>query len=191
MSPITANATAETASAQQEATNSRSRWTPSSDGGGAVEATDAAIGLPLSVRSCGGRGSAHPRGQVLLMEGESWSGCKQSAQERETIARERVGIGRERPPDGGRSRDGLDAIREGLDDDPARVVDLVQCRGDVAPRQVARTRRAAVVLRDLHVHEVTAGSAQRVADILLFDAQMKEIEREPDRRMVHAPDELE
>ena len=42
-----------TASAQHEATKSRSRWIPSSDAGGADEATDAAIGLPLGVRTCG------------------------------------------------------------------------------------------------------------------------------------------
>src|SRR6478609_9420170 len=59
MSPITANATAETASAQHEATKSRSRWIPSSDAGGAVEALDAAIGLPLGVRTDGWPGGRH------------------------------------------------------------------------------------------------------------------------------------
>src|SRR5439155_2200219 len=61
MSPITAKATAETASAQHEATKSRSRWIPSSDAGGAVEATDAAIGLPLGVRTDGWPGGRHIR----------------------------------------------------------------------------------------------------------------------------------
>src|SRR4051812_13444892 len=60
MSPITANATAETASAQHEATKSRSRWIPSSDAGGADEATDAAIGLPLGVGTSG-----EPDGRLL------------------------------------------------------------------------------------------------------------------------------
>src|SRR6187551_1133772 len=65
MSPITANATADTASAQHDATKSRSRWIPSSDAGGADEATGAAIGLPLGVRSCGwAGGSAPPRGRA-------------------------------------------------------------------------------------------------------------------------------
>src|SRR3954470_14454259 len=69
MSPITANATADTASAQQEATKSRSRWTPARLGGGAVEAADAAIGLPLGVRSCGESRIVSSAGAVTTTDG--------------------------------------------------------------------------------------------------------------------------
>lgn len=83
------------------------------------------------------------------------------AQELHSVECDRFRAGREIAPDRGRRRQLAEREPEALDRDPTVVANLSQRREDAAPINVARSWRAAVVLRRVKVPQVLGGCAQR------------------------------
>src|SRR5690606_14695543 len=72
---------------------------------------------------------------------------------------------------------------EAFDRQPSVVADGVERREHVAPRDVARSRRAAVVLARVHVTDVATARAERLSEMLLLDVRVERVEQQADARM--------
>jgi len=122
------------------------------------------------------------------MEGTGDS-VEEASQEAEAVAGERVLIDFQTAPD-------FDEVGEvgvvgvkGFDDEATVVMDVFQGRGDAAPVDVARARRAAVVLRGVHVREARAGQTNRGAEVFLLDVHLKCVEEDSELGVIDLVDQ--
>src|SRR5579859_592912 len=121
-----------------------------------AEARPQATGRGREVRP--GSGSAWPRGGTRTPRGLDSSGRFPALlHEGESLAGELVLVLEHPPPDLGRRRKPGKPLTEGLDDEHALVVDLLQPRPGLLPVHAALARRRTVVLGHMDVdHDVLA-----------------------------------
>jgi len=111
------------------------------------------------------------------------------------VRQERIGVGgklvlalEQLAPDlrgGGQVRQ---EVAERLDRQPAVIADVAQRRERAVPGNAARSRYAAVVLRDVHVRDPRAGPADRGGRILLFDVRVEGVQVDAAVRVVDLVD---
>src|SRR5690606_11305090 len=130
----------------------------------------------LASRACGGRGrrglpaDAAIVGRVLTPMPSAFDAA---AQEADAVEGDRLGAGGlDVAPDGRSGAQVAQREPEAFDRQPSVVADGVERREHVAPRDVARSRRAAVVLARVHVTDVATARAERLSEMLLLDVRV-------------------